>query len=234
MRALQHGKPVIAVCINYRLNLFGFAASSDILATQEHVDIKGLNFGIRDQKVALTWIAHNIPFFGGDPAKITIGGQSAGAVAVSTHLVEAEPTTDSARRGGPLFRKAIMQSGALGTLGPITLEAADGAWWDRLCKYWSVDTESSERRVELLRRVPADALVRSADDLGFAAFPVVADGITVTNPIQPSRLAEGGGMISVSLGPVHMKHEGPRTPRKPIAVLMGVTGCEVSPTVPVQ
>lgn len=220
---------MIAVCINYRLNLFGFAASSDILATQEQADLRGVNFGLRDQKVALTWIAHNIPFFGGDPAKITLGGQSAGAVAVHCHLLEAEADAESARREAPLFRNAIMQSGALGTLSS-TLEAADSAW-DRLCRYWSVDAERSERRVQLLRRVPADALVQSAGHLGFESFPVVADGITVTNAVQSGSLTPAA-TASVWLGPVRLTNERARTAEEPIGVLMGVTGCEVSPISP--
>lgn len=78
LQSLNTGKPVIAVAMNYRLGLFGFGASSAMLKQQSSGEFRGLNFGLRDQKVALQWISENISEFGGDPRKVTIGGQSAG------------------------------------------------------------------------------------------------------------------------------------------------------------
>ncbi|KAK1239320.1 hypothetical protein MKX07_008808 [Trichoderma sp. CBMAI-0711] len=94
------------VVINYRLNIFGFGASSDMLATQSiHSTIKGVNSGLRDQKLALIWIQRNIAAVGGDQDKVTIMGHSAGAISCHIHLLEAELDTKK-----PLFRKAFILS----------------------------------------------------------------------------------------------------------------------------
>ncbi|EOD45992.1 putative carboxylesterase family protein [Neofusicoccum parvum UCRNP2] len=67
LRSLDIGSPFIAVNLNYRLNIFGFAGSADILNNQELAATRGLNFSLYDQKVGLTWVARNIAHFGGDP-----------------------------------------------------------------------------------------------------------------------------------------------------------------------
>lgn len=84
---------VLAVTINYRLAVEGFALLPDAPT----------NRGLRDQVAALQWIRDNIAAFGGDPDRVTIAGESAGAMAVCTLL--AVP----AARG--LFQRAISQSG---------------------------------------------------------------------------------------------------------------------------
>src|SRR6185437_697822 len=62
------------------------------------------NYGLMDQQAALRWVQRNIANFGGDPRNITIAGQSAGGVAVLSHLVS------PGSRG--LFQRAIVESGA--------------------------------------------------------------------------------------------------------------------------
>jgi para-nitrobenzyl esterase len=85
----------VFVSINYRLGADGFLFVDD--------DPHGGNYGILDQIAALLWVQGNIAAFGGDPARVTVGGSSAGATAVAALL--AAP----AARG--LFSRAIMQSG---------------------------------------------------------------------------------------------------------------------------
>ncbi|KAA1469629.1 alpha/beta-hydrolase [Dentipellis sp. KUC8613] len=94
-RSVANGKPIIFASINYRLNTFGFLASS-------HVAPQDLNAGLLDQRAALVFVQQNIARFGGDPSKVTIWGQSAGAGSVHAHVLY--PAAES------LFRAGIMDS----------------------------------------------------------------------------------------------------------------------------
>jgi para-nitrobenzyl esterase len=85
---------VVCVTINYRLQAEGFLYTADGTP----------NLGLLDQLAALQWVQDNIAAFGGDPAKVTVGGESAGAMSVTTLL--------SMPQAGGLFRAAITQSGA--------------------------------------------------------------------------------------------------------------------------
>jgi carboxylesterase type B len=96
---------IIVVSPAYRLGVFGFPGNVPGLPAD------GLNPGFRDQKMALRWVQENISKFGGDPKKVTIFGQSGGAVSVDSHLVSAIEN--------PPFRAAISQSGGLHTATTI-------------------------------------------------------------------------------------------------------------------
>ena len=97
---------VVCVTINYRLGPEGFLYLSDGDA----------NLGLLDQVAALEWVRANIPAFGGDPANVTIFGESAGAMSVGTLL--------AVPRARGLFRRAVCQSGAADRV--IDAEAALG------------------------------------------------------------------------------------------------------------
>lgn len=99
--AMAREGDVVVVTINYRLGVLGFVNFGEALGLP---DIPS-NLGIRDQIAALEWVRDNIAGFGGDPARVTIGGQSAGSMSVSLLM--------HAQRAWPLFRGAIMQSGAV-------------------------------------------------------------------------------------------------------------------------
>ena len=70
---------IVMVSINYRLGIFGFLSL-------ENDDAPG-NLGLWDQRMALVWVRNNIAYFGGDPEKVTIMGQSAGSMSVNYHLL---------------------------------------------------------------------------------------------------------------------------------------------------
>ena len=78
-------KGVIVVTTNYRLGPLGFLAHPD-LDNESPNNVSG-NYGILDQVAALQWVQRNIGAFGGDPSRVTIFGQSAGAESVLIHLV---------------------------------------------------------------------------------------------------------------------------------------------------
>ena len=139
---------VILVTINYRLNIFGWMTHPELSAESEHGSSG--NYGLLDQIFALQWTKRNIEAFGGDPDRITIAGQSAGAMSVQALLMT--PMT----RG--LVDKAIMQSGGgltavpdmrfptlqqaqertdLSLLGVSTIEQARQLSWQELLKRWA-------------------------------------------------------------------------------------------------
>ncbi|MBV8120538.1 MAG: carboxylesterase family protein, partial [Alphaproteobacteria bacterium] len=93
---------VIAVTINYRLGALGWLAHP--LLDGNTPNSSG-NYGLLDQQFAMRWVKDNIAAFGGDPQKVTIAGESAGALDVCSHL--ASPTAAG------LFRGAIIESGCI-------------------------------------------------------------------------------------------------------------------------
>ncbi|CAG9817192.1 unnamed protein product, partial [Phaedon cochleariae] len=87
---------IIVVSFNYRVGPFGFLSTGDGV-------IHG-NMGLKDQLFAIKWVKENIHLFGGDPDKVTIRGQSAGAASVTYHILS--PSSAG------LFRGAIASSGS--------------------------------------------------------------------------------------------------------------------------
>ncbi len=92
---------VIVVTLNYRLGAFGYLALPQLTAESPHHSSG--NYGLLDQIAALRWVQDNIAHFGGDPANVTVSGESAGALSIIELM--ASPLA----RG--LFQKAILQSG---------------------------------------------------------------------------------------------------------------------------
>jgi para-nitrobenzyl esterase len=96
-------KGLVYVGISYRLGVLGFMAHPEL--TKESARSAPGNWGILDQIAALQWIQRNIAAFGGDPANVTIMGESAGSESV--HLLQATPLAKG------LFAKATGWSGAI-------------------------------------------------------------------------------------------------------------------------
>src|SRR5262249_13875962 len=96
-------KGVVMVTLNYRLGFFGFFGHPQLSAEAKAESVPTANYGLFDQLAALVWVKRNIEAFGGDPANITLFGESAGGASVLALM-----TAPSARG---LFQKAIVQSG---------------------------------------------------------------------------------------------------------------------------
>jgi para-nitrobenzyl esterase len=152
---------VVVVSINYRVGVFGFLAHPE-LSAESSQGISG-NWGILDQIAALKWVQQNIASFGGDPANVTIDGQSAGGLSVMYLL--ASPMA----RG--LFAKAIAQSGYMITT-PELKEA----------KYGLPSAEQSgvalaaalhKPDIKALRAMDAEALTNAAAMARFSPFGAV-------------------------------------------------------------
>ena len=100
---VQRQRDVVLVTINYRIGLFGFIDFSEVKGGEAYRESG--NLGLLDQICALTWIRRNIRGFGGDPEKVTLFGESAGASSVSLL-----PLIDSAEG---LFKRVIAESGSI-------------------------------------------------------------------------------------------------------------------------
>ncbi len=115
--ALVRDGGVVVVTLNYRLGALGF------LGFRLGDEFGAPNLGLRDQVAALAWVKRNIAAFGGDPAEVTLFGESAGAMSVAALLGVPEAR--------PLFRRAVLQSGAAHHVSsPARARRMVGAWFD--------------------------------------------------------------------------------------------------------
>ena len=151
---LYHGEwlskqSVVFVSIAYRLGVFGFLAHPELSAESPHHGSG--NYGILDMIAGLQWVQKNIAAFGGDPRKVTIQGESAGAAAVSILC--------ASQLAKGLFRGAIAESG--GTFGPVRADASFGeseplASAEKRAVDWLSSVGISN--IAELRKIPADKL----------------------------------------------------------------------------
>lgn len=172
---------VVLVNLNYRLGALGFLAHP-ALSAESPAHASG-NYGLMDQQAALRWIKDNIARFGGDPSRITLFGESAGAQDIGLHLLM------PASRG--LFARAIEESGtpAFG-VRPRTLPSAE-ALGDRLAQIAGAPPHADARA---LRRLPVASLLRAADtvhvpglgDDSFIWLQMTIDGLVL--PDTPGHL----------------------------------------------
>ncbi|XP_029681706.1 cAMP-regulated D2 protein-like [Takifugu rubripes] len=96
-RFISNFTHTVVVSMEYRLGAFGFLVSGK----DAHTSAVG-NYGILDQQAALVWVQRNIAVFGGDPSKVTVFGESAGAQSVCLHLM--------IQSSKLLFKQAMLQS----------------------------------------------------------------------------------------------------------------------------
>ena len=166
--ALVHRGDVVLVTINYRLGAFGFLELGWL-----DPELAGSgNLGLRDQVAALQWVRDNIAGFGGDPGNVTIFGESAGGMSVTSLL--AAPSASG------LFHRAIAQSGAAQmTATPAQAEASGRQVVEAL----GVSTADE------LRALDKDRVLEVQGSLVIAAMtdvePMLEQGIAVTLPFRP-------------------------------------------------
>lgn len=149
---------VVFVNFNYRLGALGYLDFSRYATKQTPLDN---NLGLRDQLAALEWVRDNIRAFGGDPANVTLFGESAGANAVTTLL--------TVPRAEGLFARAIAQSPPPNALYPPELTSVwAGEFLELLSEVVddsSTDSTSDEDAAELLVRASLDQLVTATTRL---------------------------------------------------------------------
>lgn len=175
----RHG--IVAVTVNYRLGVFGFFSYPGL--TKESPHHASGNYGLLDQAAAIKWVKENIAQFGGDPNKITIGGESAGSFSVSAQM--ASPLSRN------LIAGAIGESGSLLGLRPTaTLQEAEDAGE----KFAKGINKSS---LEALRAMSAEDLLNATSKLGYGSFPVDVDGYFF--PESPLQIFKEGKQAHVPL-----------------------------------
>ena len=156
-------KGIVVVTVNYRLGVFGFMAHPELTRASPH-KASG-NYGLLDQNAALRWVQQNIRHFGGDPKRVTIGGESAGSVSVSAQM--ASPLSKK------LIAGAIGESGAItGTLSAVPLAKAE----EEGSKFAA---SLGAQSIAALRAMSAQQILEPASKGGFTSvgrFPLTIDG----------------------------------------------------------
>ncbi|KAJ7723365.1 Alpha/Beta hydrolase protein [Mycena metata] len=148
-KSMLVGKPVLVVTFNFRLGLFGFAASELIREDNKAADDAGVgNYGLRDQRTAMEWCHRYIQQWGGDPTNVTLFGESSGAADILCHLL----STANDRR--PLFHRAIIQSAII----DHTIPNVASAGWHISRVMASLDVST----IEELRAISAEKLVKNS------------------------------------------------------------------------
>lgn len=162
--SVRQGKPFVFVSVNYRTGGFGFLGGKEILADGAS------NLGLLDQRMGLEWVADNIASFGGDPAKVTIWGQSAGAISVFDQM--ALYGGNHSYKGQPLFRGAIMSSGTLAPTDPVDCPKAQ-VIYDQVVRNAGCNT--SPDTLACLRGLPYDKFLDAANSVpGILSYSSVA------------------------------------------------------------
>lgn len=161
---MASNQDVIVVAPNYRTNVFGFSSAP-------YLPLKSRNAGLLDQRMALQWVKDNIDRFGGDPSKVTLFGESAGAFSVDLLV--------SSYGKHPPFRAAIMQSGQ-STYGPNAAPNNDVglASWKKLLPLLGCNGDATSREAyECVQKANATQ-VKAALEKNNLSFPPVADNYT--------------------------------------------------------
>jgi para-nitrobenzyl esterase len=188
-----HREGIVLVKLQYRLGAFGFLGLDALRAEDPHRS--SANYGLLDQIAALRWVRANIAAFGGDPARITVSGNSAGATDVL--FLTYSPLAKG------LFQRAILQSPAPGA--PRTAahsEAMGNTLLDRL------QLPRGAAGLAALRRLPADAIARAAlnlptspgVDMSFTWEQQNVDGYVLPEPYARAHARGAGRDVAFIIG----------------------------------
>ncbi|MFF7160530.1 carboxylesterase/lipase family protein [Streptomyces sp. NPDC008086] len=170
---------VVLVSVNYRLGVEGYGYFPDAPA----------NPGLRDQLAALNWVHESIEAFGGDPGRITLFGQSAGAISIGALL--------AAPQAQGLVRRAILQSGPPETADRDKVRRMVRRMATRL-RIPATAVAFADVDRELLLRTQAEVGRLSSPVVGGPAFGIVVDGDIV--PREPlAAITEGDAAVGVDL-----------------------------------
>ncbi|XP_067653683.1 cholinesterase-like [Haliotis asinina] len=182
---------IIVVSMNYRLGPLGFSYLGP--------DTIPGNMGLMDQRLALQWVKDNIVNFGGDPTRVTIFGESAGAACVSHHL--ASPLSRD------IFDRAIMQSGNFMCPWAYIFPNNAKERLERFADLLKCPTSTDEEIYDCLKAADAQTMANVQQDLSTEgpAFTPVVDGYFL--PDDPKTLLSTGSIKQTSVLHGFMKNE---------------------------
>jgi len=155
-------RKIVVVTINYRLGALGWLANPAL----DGNGISG-NYGLMDQQLAFKWVHDNIEHFGGNPHRVTIGGESAGGLSTSSNL--ASPTAKG------LFHAAIIESGAymLFTVRPVAAQEALGVAFATAvgCTGTNAQIAACLRNTSVATLVAAQGIINTSPTAGTTILP---------------------------------------------------------------
>ncbi|KAK0625075.1 Alpha/Beta hydrolase protein [Bombardia bombarda] len=152
--AIAFGKPYVFVAVNYRVGGFGFLPGKEVLKDGS------TNLGLLDQRMGLEWVSDNIAAFGGDPAKVTIWGESAGAISVLDQM--ALYNGNNKYNGKALFRGAIMNSGSVIPADPVDCPKGQAVYNQVVSQ---AGCSSAADTLACLRALPYDKYLKAANSV---------------------------------------------------------------------
>lgn len=171
---------VIVVTANYRMGIFGFPNNPALPLTSQ-------NLGFLDQRASLEWVQTNIHAVGGNPAKVTLFGNSAGAKSIDAHII-------SYAQDAP-FRAAILQSGQTSVFD-APLRTTFGKDWRNVSRQLNC---TKHEEIECVQKAPATDL-KSMAEHGQLSFHPVVDNLTWFQHPAARRAAHNIANVSLLVG----------------------------------
>eukprot|EP00405_Crypthecodinium_cohnii_P012793 CAMPEP_0206434000 /NCGR_PEP_ID=MMETSP0324_2-20121206/8862_1 /ASSEMBLY_ACC=CAM_ASM_000836 /TAXON_ID=2866 /ORGANISM="Crypthecodinium cohnii, Strain Seligo" /LENGTH=563 /DNA_ID=CAMNT_0053900361 /DNA_START=85 /DNA_END=1776 /DNA_ORIENTATION=+ len=183
----------IVVSMNYRLHIFGFLGSAEMRKLDPELGSTG-NYGLQDQRAAFQWVRDNIEAFGGDPQRVMIFGESAGAGSMSAHLVMP--------RSAGLFQSVGVESGFFSSWTAHPLDYAEKAYQEVLNATGCTDLAclrktSASKLTEAVLSIPMGRCCASLNDNPWLTWSPAIDGVELIG--HPYELARRGQVTMVPI-----------------------------------
>ncbi|RDB16283.1 hypothetical protein Hypma_003046 [Hypsizygus marmoreus] len=189
----ESNEGVVVVVVQYRLGLFGFLPGAAVKRNG------ALNAGLLDQQFALRWVQKHISKFGGDPTRVTIWGESAGAGSVLQHII-----ANGGKTTPPLFRGAITSSSFLPSQYRYNDRIPEILYREAVSQTncaKSLDTLACLRGVDIDTLEAANTKINNSGFFGTFVFVPVIDGDLIRErPIEAlrKRKVNGNALLAVT------------------------------------
>jgi para-nitrobenzyl esterase len=189
---LAQRQNVVVVTAQYRLGVLGYLNTA-ALDAESDAGVSG-NYGLLDQQAALQWVQRNVRAFGGDPGRVLLFGESAGATNTCMHV--------GMPGSAGLFHRAIVQSGSCNAAQPVSQRRTEAATWlaGTGCAQ-ATDVNACLRAItpeQLIRAFPVAVIVGGRR--GEVAWGPTADGVVVPRRPIESMLAGTHNQVPIIVG----------------------------------